>query len=140
MDAIALLKDDHRTVKDLFRQFERTGPRGAKTKRRLVDTMIEELSVHAYIEEEIFYPQARTAVEKAEDDVLEAYEEHHIVEWTLSELQDMEPSDERFDAKVTVLHQGAVIAEGPPSDVRANAEVQRVYLGDQDVKGPAWRS
>jgi CBS domain-containing protein/hemerythrin superfamily protein len=103
VDAIALLKDDHRTVKDLFRQFERTGPRGAKTKRKLVDKMIEELSVHASIEEEIFYPEARAAVEKAEENVLEAYEEHHIVAWTLAELQDMQPDDERFDAKVTVL-------------------------------------
>ena len=42
--------------------------------------------------------------------------------------------------RITVLHQGAVIAEGPPSDVRANAEVQRVYLGGQEVKAPAWRS
>jgi CBS domain-containing protein/hemerythrin-like domain-containing protein len=103
VDAIALLKDDHRVVKDLFRQFERTGPRGNKTKRRLVDRMIEELSVHASIEEEIFYPEARTAVAKAEEDVLEAYEEHHIVEWTLSELRNMQPNDERFDAKVSVL-------------------------------------
>jgi CBS domain-containing protein/hemerythrin-like domain-containing protein len=103
VDAIALLKDDHRTVKDLFRQFERTGPRGQKTRRKLVDRMIEELSAHAYIEEEIFYPEARAAVEKAEDTVLEAVEEHHIMEWTLSELQDMQPSDERFHPKVSVL-------------------------------------
>ena len=103
MDAIALLKEDHRTVKDLFRQFERTGPRGQKTKRKLVDKMIEELSIHAYLEEELFYPQARAQVARAEDIVLESVEEHHIVEWTLSELLDMPADDERFDAKVSVL-------------------------------------
>jgi len=103
VDAIALLKEDHRTVKDLFRQFERTGARGHKTKRKLVDKMISELSAHAAIEEDIFYPQARAAAENTEDTVLESVEEHHIVEWTLSELQDMDERDERFDAKVTVL-------------------------------------
>jgi CBS domain-containing protein len=103
MDAITLLKDDHATVKELFGRYEETGPRALKTRRKLVDRIIEELSVHAFVEEEIFYPEARRAAEETEDTVLESFEEHHIVEWTLSELQDLEPSDERFDAKVNVL-------------------------------------
>jgi hemerythrin superfamily protein len=103
MDAITLLKDDHRTVKDLFRKFEQAGDRAYATKRKLVDRMIEELSIHASIEEQVFYPSVRHAIEQTEDDVLEALEEHHIVKWTLTELEKIDPKNERFDAKVTVL-------------------------------------
>jgi len=103
MDAIVLLKADHKTVERLFKQFEKAGDDDYAGKRRLVDQMIEELSVHAFIEEHIFYPEAREAVPETEDHVLESLEEHHIVKWVLSELQGMDPHEERFDAKVTVL-------------------------------------
>jgi hemerythrin superfamily protein len=103
MDAITLLKQDHRTVKDLFRKFEQAGDKAYATKRKLVDKMIEELSIHAAIEEQVFYPSVRQAIEATEDEVLEALEEHHVVKWTLSELETMDPKHERFDAKVTVL-------------------------------------
>jgi hemerythrin superfamily protein len=103
MDAITLLKEDHRTVKELFRKFEQAGDRAYTTKKKLVDKITEELSVHAAIEEQIFYPTIRQAIEKTEDDVLESLEEHHIVKWTLSELEQMDARDERYDAKVTVL-------------------------------------
>lgn len=103
MDAIALLKSQHDTVEGLFKKLEEAGPRAHKTRRKLVDRVIAELSAHAAIEEQIFYPAVREAVAGAEDDVLESLEEHHIVKWTLSELQDMDPEDERFRAKVTVL-------------------------------------
>ena len=103
MDAIKLLKDDHATMKGLFKKFEQAGDRAHKTKRRLVDQMIEDLSVHASIEEQIFYPGVREMVAGTEDIVLESLEEHHIVKWTLNELEQMQPQDERFDAKVTVM-------------------------------------
>ena len=72
-------------------------------KRQLVDTMIEELSRHAEIEELVFYPAVRREVGDSESDVLEALEEHHVVKLVLRELDDLEPTDERFDAKVTVM-------------------------------------
>jgi hypothetical protein len=68
-----------------------------------VDKIIEELSIHAAVEEQLFYPVTRAAVPETEDVALESLEEHHIVKWVLSELDDMSPEDERFDAKVTVL-------------------------------------
>jgi len=103
VDGITLLKNDHRTVEALFKKFERAGDRAYKTKRKLADQIISELSVHAAIEEQVFYPATREYVDSAEEDVLEALEEHHIVKWTLSELDGMDPKDERFEAKVTVL-------------------------------------
>jgi hemerythrin superfamily protein len=102
-DAIVLLKDDHKTVEQLFRKFEQAGEKAFVTKRRLVDSMIKELTTHAYIEETIFYPEARQAVPETEDHVLESVEEHHVVMWMLSELAKLEPQAENFDAKVTVL-------------------------------------
>jgi len=103
MDAITLLKDDHKSVEKLFRRFEKAGDRAYVEKREVVDRIIEELSIHAAIEEQIFYPVTRETVEGLEDQVLESLEEHHIVKWVLSELEDLSAEDERFTAKVTVL-------------------------------------
>ena len=101
-DAIVLLKEDHQKVKHLFERFEGLGPNASKAKKDIVEKIIEELSVHGAIEEQIFYPVAR---EVLEDDsmVLEDLEEHHVMKWTLAELNSMRPEDERFDAKVKVL-------------------------------------
>ncbi|MCA1692969.1 MAG: hemerythrin domain-containing protein [Acidimicrobiales bacterium] len=103
MDAITLLKQDHKTVEGLFKKFEKAGDNAYVTKRKLAEEIIEELSVHASIEEQVFYPAIRKAVPDTEDTVLESLEEHHIVKWVASELDSMEPDHERFTAKMTVL-------------------------------------
>ena len=103
MDAITLLKADHHTVEQLFKRFEQAGERAHGKKRKIVDRIIEELSVHTAIEEQVFYPFARATVSDTETIALESLEEHHIVKWLLSELVDMDPAHERFTAKVTVL-------------------------------------
>jgi hemerythrin superfamily protein len=112
MDAITLLKNDHKTVEDLFKRFEKLGPRAVKSKEDVVARIIRELSIHAAIEEMLFYPAIREAVDDGngdidaaniKDGVLESLEEHHIVKWLLSELDGMSAENERFDAKVTVL-------------------------------------
>lgn len=103
MDAITLLKDDHQRVEKLFKRFEAAGERAYVEKRQIVDRIIEELSVHAAIEEQLFYPVTRATVAPVEDIALESLEEHHVVKVVLAELQRMDPEHERFDAKVTVL-------------------------------------
>jgi hemerythrin-like domain-containing protein len=103
MDAITMLKDDHRSVEKQFKRFENAGPQAFAEKRKAVERIIEELSVHAAIEEQLFYPVTRATVPAVEDVALESLEEHHIVKWVLSELEGMDPEDERFVAKVTVL-------------------------------------
>ena len=65
--------------------------------------MIELLTVHTYIENEVMYPRVRELVPELEDDVLESYEEHHVADVLVTELSVMDPSDERFTAKTTVL-------------------------------------
>ena len=103
MDAITLLKDDHASVEKLFKAYEKLGDRALKTKEKTVKSIIKELSLHAAIEEQAFYPAVRKEVEGTDSEVLEAIEEHHIVKWELSELEKLSASDERYDAKVTVL-------------------------------------
>ncbi|MDQ1614176.1 MAG: hypothetical protein QOJ60_115 [Actinomycetota bacterium] len=102
-DAIVLLKDDHKKIKALFREFRRAGENASETKARLVGRMIELLTVHTYLENEIMYPEVRRLLPDVEDDVLESYEEHHVADVLCMELWSMRPQDERFDAKVTVL-------------------------------------
>lgn len=101
-DAIVLLKQDHKEVRGLFRQFETAGEDAAK-KGELVRKMIELLTVHTYIENESMYPRVRELLPDLEDDVLESYEEHHVADVLCMELWTMDSSDERFDAKTMVL-------------------------------------
>ncbi|MGW6418976.1 hemerythrin domain-containing protein [Streptomyces sp. NPDC055055] len=103
MDAIVLLRDDHKTVERLFKRFEKTEDGDLAERRSIADEVIEELTVHAWIEEKIFYPAAREAAPETTDHILESVEEHHAVVWMLSELKEMNPADERFKAKMSVL-------------------------------------
>ena len=102
-DAIVLLKQDHQEIRKAFRDFEKAGEGARKEKGRLVDRMIELLTVHTYLENEVMYPRVRELLPELEDDVLESYEEHHVADVLVSELYAMKPDDERFDAKTTVL-------------------------------------
>ena len=102
-DAIVLLKEDHKAIRKMFRDFEAAGERAMVTKKKLVKEIIEALTVHTYIENEVMYPQVRKLVPEVDDDILESYEEHHVADVLCTELSMMSPENERFDAKVTVL-------------------------------------
>jgi hemerythrin superfamily protein len=98
-DAIALLKADHRKVEDLFAAFENAS--GNRRKQKLAEQICLELSVHAAIEEEIFYPACEGKVD--EDLLEEAYVEHDGAKLLIAEIEAGGPSDDFYDAKVTVL-------------------------------------
>jgi hemerythrin superfamily protein len=102
-DAIVLLKQDHKEIRKLFREFEQAGERATKRKAQLVDRILEALTVHTYIENECMYPEVRKLLPELEGEVLESYEEHHVADVLCAELATMNPDDERFDAKTTVL-------------------------------------
>jgi hemerythrin-like domain-containing protein len=102
-DAIVLLKQDHKEIKALFNEFEQAGENATKKKGDIVERILEALTVHTYIENECMYPETRELLPDLEDDVLESYEEHHVADVLCLELAAMEPDDERFDAKTTVL-------------------------------------
>lgn len=98
-DAIALLKADHRKVEELFAQFEKATGDGRK--RKLAEQICLELKIHAIIEEEIFYPACKGAVE--EDLLDEAYVEHDGAKVLINEIEAGGPDDAFYDAKVKVL-------------------------------------
>jgi len=98
-----LLKNDHKEVRKLFKQFQSAGEGATKRKGEIVKDIIEALTVHTYIENEVMYPEVRKLLPDLEDDVLESYEEHHVADVLCAELYAMKPDDERFDAKTTVL-------------------------------------
>ena len=102
MKATDLLKKQHRQVEKLFKQAEKaTQPR---QRRQLMDQIAEMLTMHTKIEEEVFYPAVRElGSSKAEEMIDEAFEEHHVVDLVLAELPNVDPEDERFEAKMTVL-------------------------------------
>lgn len=102
-DAIVLLKNDHKEIRKAFAAFQKAGEKAVATKGKLVDQIIELLTVHTYIENEVMYPRVRGLLPDLEDDVLESYEEHHVADVLVLELVGMKPDSERFDAKTTVL-------------------------------------
>jgi hemerythrin superfamily protein len=102
MKATDLLKKQHKQVKALFKKVQKT--ENPRERRQLLDQIEQELKMHTKIEEQIFYPAVREIdTKKAEEMVLEALEEHHVVDLVLVELPQVDPEDERFEAKMTVL-------------------------------------
>ena len=102
MDAITLLKEDHRLFKKLLEQGDETTERAKKTRMELLDRLVTELKAHETIEEEIFYP-ALKGFERARDVVLEGYEEHHVADLIVAELRKTGVESERWAAKFAVL-------------------------------------
>ncbi|HET9813419.1 MAG TPA: hemerythrin domain-containing protein [Sphingomicrobium sp.] len=129
-DAIALLKEDHREVEKLFKQFE--DAKGDGRKEKLARKICLELTVHTQIEEEIFYPACKDAVE--EDLLKEGYVEHDAAKLLIAEIEANEGGeDEFFDSKVHVLQEQIehhVEEEEKPGGVFAQAR-----KGDLDLKG-----
>lgn len=105
-DAIALLTEDHKKVQAMFKAFEKLKEDDAseEEKAEIVQQTCQELTIHAEIEEEIFYPAARTALDDEDADLLdEAEVEHATAKDLIEQLEVMEPGDELYDAKFTVL-------------------------------------
>ena len=102
MDALTMLQDDHDKVRKLLRDLEKTTERAEKGRAELFSTIKGELTVHEIIEEEIFYPALRDHP-KAKDIVLEGYEEHHVVDLLMGELEALDVTDESWGAKAIVM-------------------------------------
>jgi hemerythrin superfamily protein len=126
-NAIEMLKQDHRKVEELFKQFEET--EDDNIKEQICEMTIHELETHAALEEEIFYPAAQPHVDDQEL-IDEAREEHHVVKLLLGELKKMSAGDERYDAKYKVL------AESVKHHVEEEeSELFPMVQDDLDVEG-----
>jgi hemerythrin superfamily protein len=102
-DAIAVLMADHKKVKKLFSDFDKLKEKGSdEEKSAIVDQICNELKIHTEIEEEIFYPAVRSAIDQP-DLMDEALVEHAGAKELIAQLEDSSPDEELFDAKVTVL-------------------------------------
>jgi polyhydroxyalkanoate synthesis regulator phasin len=102
MDAITLLERDHRRLEDLLERGEATTERARQARRELLATITAELGVHELIEEKLLYPALKKYPE-ARDIVLEGFQEHHVADLIVTELQDVATDDEQWGAKFKVL-------------------------------------
>ena len=102
MDAMSLLKEDHQKVKKMLAELESTTERGVKTREELFTRLKQELVVHEAIEEEIFYPALKEHP-KTKEIALEGYEEHHVVDTVMAEIESVAYDDEKWGAKFTVM-------------------------------------
>ena len=102
MDAIALLKEDHDRVKKMLADGEETTERAEKTRAEVFAKLKEDMLIHERIEEEIFYPALKSHP-KAKEIVLEGYEEHHVVDEIMGELEATDVTDETWGAKFKVM-------------------------------------
>lgn len=101
-DAIILLTKDHKEVKTLFQQYEVLSDRSKSNKKKVADQICHALTLHAQLEEEIFYPAVRNAI-KANDMMDEALVEHASAKELIAQIEGMDPGDDLYDAKVKVL-------------------------------------
>ena len=130
MKATSLLKKQHQEIKGLFRKIDKT--EDASGRQDLMTQIIEKLTVHSTIEEEIFYPAVRgLGSQKAEDIILEALEEHHVVKLVLEELPTVDPEDEHFSAKMTVLSE---LVEHHAEEEEDEMFVLATKLGDAELE------
>jgi hemerythrin superfamily protein len=142
-DAIALLKADHRQVEEWFSQFDKA--RSESKKQQLATSICDALTVHTSIEEEIFYPAFLEAT-KDKDMHHEAFVEHAGAKNLIAEIQAMSPSDDYFDAKVTVLSEmikhhvkeeeqpGGMFAEAKKSDMDLQALGEQLFERKQELQ------
>jgi hemerythrin superfamily protein len=106
VDALTLLKQDHREVKALFAEVEELGERADASRAKLFAKIDEALTLHARCEEAVFYPALKekaSARSEERDEVMEAYEEHGVVKSLIKQLENLDPTDESYKAKLTVL-------------------------------------
>ena len=104
MDALELLTADHNRVRGLFARFKKAEETDdTATMQEVTAKIVEELTIHTTIEEEIYYPTIRDASEEIKDLVVEGFEEHHVVKTLIEELGECEPGGEQWTAKVKVL-------------------------------------
>ena len=102
MNAITLLEEDHAKMRKLLDELESTTERGVKTRTDLFATIKGELTVHEIIEEEIFYPALKEHP-KTKEIALEGYEEHHVVDTVMAEIEGVAYDDEKWGAKFSVM-------------------------------------
>jgi len=132
-DAIELILEDHRTVDELFDRFEAvTDTVDSAEKRELVSQIVRELSIHASIEEQVFYPAVRERLPQGDEVVHESLDEHQAVKELLAAIEDTDPADPKFDERVTMLIRE--VRHHVEEEERDILPALRAQLGDEAVR------
>lgn len=131
MNALTMLRTEHDTMRRLLEELEATTDRGVKTRAELFARIKGELTLHEIIEEEVFYPELK-AHPKAREIVLEGYEEHHVVDLLMGELEGLPVDDEAWGAKATVMKENVEHHMEEEGEMFAKAEqvFDKAELGD----------
>ena len=144
--AIEMLKEDHEKVKKAFKEFEKMDREDTETMQQLVATVCEDLKIHTTLEEEIFYPAVREAIED-EDIMNEAQVEHETAKMLIEQLENMGPDDPNYHATFTVLgeyvmhhveeEEGEMFPAAKKTDVDFEALAQQMKERKEELAGQA---
>lgn len=146
VEAIDLLKDDHDRVEKAFKEFEKLDRGDTETVRHLVATVCEELKIHTTLEEEVFYPAVRAAIDD-EDLMNEASVEHETARMLIEQLENMQPDDPNYYATFTVLgeyvmhhveeEEGEMFPAAKKADIDFEALAQQMKERREELSGQA---
>jgi hemerythrin superfamily protein len=133
MDAITLLEQDHQKVKKLMAEIEKTTERGIKTREELFNKLVQELTIHEKIEEQIFYPEVkeRATTKQLEELVTESYEEHHFVDVVKAEIQNTPFEAEEWAAKFKVMMENIEHHAFEEEEGKMFPKVRRAFKKDE---------
>ena len=133
MDALTLLEHDHQKVKQLMGEIEKTTERGIKTREQLFNKLVQELSVHEKIEEQIFYPEVmeRATSKQLEELVTESYEEHHVVDIVKAEIETTPFEAEEWAAKFKVMMENIEHHAFEEEEGKMFPKVRRAFKKDE---------
>lgn len=133
MDALTLLEHDHQKVKKIMGELEKTTERGIKTRQELFNTLVEELTIHEKIEEQIFYPavKERAKSEQLEELVAESYEEHHFVDMVKAEIEKTPFESEEWAAKFKVMMENISHHAFEEEEGKMFPKVRRAFKKDE---------
>jgi hemerythrin superfamily protein len=133
MDAITLLEQDHQKVKKLMAEIEKTTERGIKTREQLFNKLVQELTIHEKIEEQIFYPEVkeRATSKQLEELVTESYEEHHFVDIVMAEIEDTPFDSEEWKAKFKVMMENIEHHAFEEEEGKMFPKVRRAFKKDE---------
>ncbi|HWD23718.1 MAG TPA: hemerythrin domain-containing protein [Burkholderiales bacterium] len=144
--AIEMLKEDHAKVQKAFKEFEKMDREDTETMKQVVQTVCEELKVHTTLEEEIFYPAVREAIDD-EDIMNEAAVEHETAKMLIDQLENMGPDDPNYHATFTVLgeyvrhhvkeEEGEMFPQAKKTDLDFEDLAQRMKERKQELVGAA---
>jgi hemerythrin superfamily protein len=133
MDALTLLEDDHRKVKRIMADLEKTTERGIKTREELFGKLVQELTIHEQIEEQIFYPEvkARAESKQLKELVAESYQEHHFVDVVKEEIEDTPFEAEEWAAKFKVMKENIEHHADEEEEGKMFPKVRKVFSREE---------